>query len=449
MVELWDAAGDSVVQVLGKDQYVPNRKCGRAINELPGKPLVCPISGSIGLDSKGNVLVPVYQDTADVLRFPTLMVESEGSSMGTADMRLFYPPPNANFKDRAGLHSARGVATWSDQLIVADRNRLLFWNGLDSLSNGRPADGVIGDEFTVEEWHDCCGKIKTDEAGRLWVLGFEGRGFLDFYQLPITEYSSPLHTTWNKAITFPVLGTNDRTGLGHRVFGIAPVGNGDFLWLSDIDNHRVLRIRNPVTDPVVDVVLGQKDAKGNECNRNLFPEADASAFESGGNTDVLCFPGALSIDNMGNLYVSDHAPEVSGNQRLLVYSAEAIPTTNTEPIFAQSAMKVFTRSAVDINNLWADPWEEREVIPRYSSSRRGEFSAAAWEPAFDSKNRMVVGYNAYVGPRLAAVYEDPLGPEGLPTSFLHDFGSMFYAAAFDDNDNLYLSDINRGRLLVY
>ena len=449
MVELWDPAGVSVVQILGKDQYVPDRTCGGSLTELPGNPRMCPISGSVGFYGVGNVLVPVYQDTADVLRLSTLMLDGEDGSMGTADMRLFYPPPNSNCKDRIGLHSARGVATWRDQLIVADRNRLLFWNGLDTLSNGKPADGVIGDEFAVEDWHFCCGKIKVDEAGRLWVLGFEGRGFLDVYQLPLTEYSAPLHTTWIETASFSVLGANHRTRLGHRVFGIAPVGNGDFLWLSDTDNHRVLRIRNPLTDPVVDVVLGQKDADGNACNRGLFPEADTSAFEKGENSNVLCFPGALSIDNLGNLYVSDHALEVSGNRRLLIYSAEATPTNNTEPILAPTAMKVFMRSAVGPNNLWADPWEQREVIPRYSSARWGEFAAATWEPAFDSKNRMAVGYNAYVCPRFAAVYEDPLGPEGLPTSFLHDFGSMFYAAAFDDNDNLYLSDINRGRLLVY
>ena len=62
---------------------------------------------------------------------------------------------------------------------------------------------------------------------------------------------------------------------------------------------------------------------------------------------------------------------------------------------------------------------------------------------------MVVGYNAYVGPRFVGVYDDPLGPETLPNAFLNDFGSMPYTATFDDNDNLYVGDINRGRVLVY
>ena len=62
---------------------------------------------------------------------------------------------------------------------------------------------------------------------------------------------------------------------------------------------------------------------------------------------------------------------------------------------------------------------------------------------------MVTGYNAYVGPRFVGVYDDPLGPDTLPNAFLNDFGSMSFTAAFDDSDNLYVGDINRGRVLVY
>ena len=49
--------------------------------------------------------------------------------------------------------------------------------------------------------------------------------------------------------------------------------------------------------------------------------------------EVLCYPGALSIDRRGNLFVSDHTLEVNGNRRLLVFSAESTPVTNSETIF--------------------------------------------------------------------------------------------------------------------
>ena len=443
MVELWNMAGSSVLKVLGKDSYRPERVCDSALEFLPGAPQMCYIAGGFGIDSEGNVLVPVFLRTADVIRFAT----DGRDPIGRADRRLFYPPQAPNFKDSKGIHSARGVAVWQDQLIVSDIARLMFWNGLDTLSNGRPADGIVGDEFTSPDWRPwCCGRIKVDAAGRLWVLSFEGRKFVDVYQLPLTEASVPLHTMWTDiGRTLPVLGQDSRVAVGPAMFGIAPVGSGEFVWLSDTDNHRVLRIRDPLTNPVVDVILGQSDASGKECNRGRFQAAARTSVADLSNSDVLCFPGALSIDRFGNLYVSDHGLEVNGNLRLLVFSATAIPSTNSEAIFAPFASKIFVRSAVGRHSLWADPQGRGAVF----GERDLTLAAATWEVAFDSTNRMVTGYNAYVGPRFVGVYDDPLGPDTLPNAFINDFGSMSFTAAFDDSDNLYVGDINRARVLVY
>ena len=445
MVELWDGAGVSILQVLGKDSYRPGHECGEAMFEWPDTPRMCDLAGSVGIDARGDLLVPVYLAAADVFRFPALATGADTTAVGPVDRRLFYPPSGANFQDRVGLHSARGVAVWQDQLVVSDIGRLLFWNGLETLYNGRPADGVIGDEFEVAEWTHCCGRIKVDAGGRLWVLAFEGIHFLDVYQLPLTEESVPLHTMWKDSTSFPVLGTTERIALGGRVFGIAPEGNGSLLWLSDTDNHRVLRIRDPLTDPVVDVILGQPDTTGTLCNQGRFRADDRSEIGGGGHRDVLCSPGALSIDRMGNLYVSDHALEVEGNKRLLVFSRSSTPSGNSQTIFAPHAEKVFLLSERTPSYLSTGSGGDRERI----GESWHPFTAATWEPAFDSTNRMVVGYNAYFGPRFVGVYDDPLGSDELPTSYLYDFGSMPYAATFDDNDNLYVGDINRARVLVY
>ena len=437
MVELWDTTGASVNVVLGKTSYMPDKRCGPTMSGVPGWARLCPIGGSIGIDSRGNVLAPVYHDVADVFRFPTSNVGADHGGLGINPVgRLFFPPFEDNFRDRHGIHSARGVAAWKDQLIVSDMKRLMYWNGLDTLSNGRPADGVLGDAYAFGEWQYCCGRIKVDEAGRLWVLSFEGRQFIDVYQLPLTEYSVPLHTFRKDEVSFPVLGTNERIELGPRGFGIAPVGKGNLLWLGDTDNHRVLRIRDPLTNPVVDMILGQRDARSTECNQDRTGSL---------RMDTLCYPGGLSIDKMGNLFVSDHALEVEGNFRLLVFLADILPEGNDEVIYGRTASSVFRRSAVGRNNVWANPWEPTGVIQKHTR----DLTAATWEVAFDSANRMVTGYNAYIGPRFAGVYEDPLdGPE-LPDYFLNDYGSMLYTTTFDDNDNLYVGDINRGRVLVY
>ena len=433
-VELWDGTGTSVLQVLGKNSYQPYRECANTLLWAAG--------GGLGIDSRGHALVSAYRDTSDVFRFPSYGLEANGDIGSKPDKRLFSPPPGFNLKDLWGLHSPRGITVWQDQLIVSDLHRLMFWNGLDTLYDGRPADGVVGDEVNVGEWPFCCGRIKVDEAGRLWVLSFEGTHFLDVYQLPLTEHSVPLHTTWKQQTVFPVLGTDKMITVGRRIHGITPVGRGESLWLSDTDNHRVIRIRDPLTSPVVDVILGQEEAEGTECNMGSVSEAAL---------DEICSPGALSIDRKGNLYVSDHTLEVEGNQRLLVFSPEATPLTTMATIYAPSPIKAFKRSAIGLSNLWVNPypWRSLEEFGQLDGGLWGPFTAATWEPAFDSANRMVVGYNAYVAPRFVGVYDDPLGPDKLPTSYLYDFGSMPYTATFDENDNLYVGDINRGRVLVY
>ena len=442
MVELWDAAGSSVLKVVGKNSYRPERTCD-SLEFLPGSPWFCRIAGGFGIDAQGNVLVSVFLDVADVIRFST----TGADPIGHADKRLFFPPPDPNFKDRKGIHSARGVAVWKDQLVVSDIDRLLFWNGLRTLSNGKPADGVVGEENQGPgTWQWCCGRIKVDTAGRLWVLSFEGLRFVDVYQLPLTEESVPLYTMWKDiGNTLPVLGEDSRVAIGPKMFGIAPVGASEFVWLSDSDNHRVLRIRDPLTNPVVDVILGQADAGGKQCNRGRFEPAAKTSIADLSNSDVLCYPGALSIDRLGNLYVSDHGLEVNGNYRLLVFSAATLPTTNTEAIFGPSASKAFVRSAVGRHNLRPNPWGRGAVIEESDFT----LMAATWEVAFDSTNRMVAGYNGYVAPWFVGVYDDPLGPSALPNTYLNDFGSSPFAMTFDDNDNLYVGDLNRARVLVY
>lgn len=449
MIELWDQEGERVLKVLGKESYAPERKCGetRQTSWDDGSG-ICNSAGSIAIDARGNVLVPAFLGVSDIFRYPSSTFAHRNTVPARPDKRLFFPPPGANFTSPTNVHSSRGVAAWGDQIVVSDIERLMFWNGLDDLTNGQPPDGVVGSKFKEGYWTDCCGKIKVDEAGRLWVLGFEGRWFIDVYQLPLTEYSVPLHTIWLDGQTFPVLGEHAEVFIEDRIFGIAPSGHGEFLWLSDTDNHRVLRIRDPLTNPVVDAILGQSDHNGVLCNR-VTPlrahEPDTGGALLNPQPDTLCLPGALSIDRLGNLYVSDHSLEAGGNHRLLVFRTGVLPLTNSATIYGPAADKIFTHSAEGVSNLWAGGWETDARVPY----RNLPMSAATWEPAFDSSNRMVVGYNSYLAGRFVGVYDDPLGPNTLPDSYLYDFSSMPYTATFDDRDNLYVGDINRGRVLVY
>ena len=434
MVELWNWEGDTVERVLLKDSYRPVPECGEPLEVLAGSP-PCNSAGGVGIDAQGNVLVPLYLPNHDVLRFGPSEESRDGSAV-QANKRLFYPPSGFNQMSNARLGGGGGVAVYQDQLIVSEYGRLLFWDGIQDLYSGQPADGVVGAE-RYRNWLPCCERIKIDEAGRLWVGGFEGRGFVDVYELPLNNYSVPLHTIWTtQDASFPVLGQDAQITFDGRIFGIAPVGKGEFVWISDTDNHRVLRIRDPLTNPTVDVILGQKDTKGNLCNRGRFRMADRAEIRGNSHGDLLCFPGALSIDRLGNLYVSDHSLEVLGNLRLLVFAKDLTPLTNSEAIFAPHATKIFVDSTRDGSRLGSYALETKKVIDRMWRS----FEASAWEPAFDSTNRMVVGYNGYRGPRFVGVYDNPLGTGEYPTSYLYDFWSMPYSATFDDNDNLYIGE---------
>ena len=425
--------------------------------------------GGIGVDTEGNVLISITRFAQDVLRFPTSSASVNSGVQDYSDRQLFSPPGGHNFKGGRELGWVAGVAVYGDQLIAADPKRLMFWNDVKNLRNGQSADGVIGETFYLHSAHTCCGRIKVDGAGRLWVLGTDTTRYIKVYQLPLTAQSEPIRTIQTDSLTLPVLGTNETVRLGPTTFvipasghrqsstvtlgpyirSIAPVGNGEMVWITDSYNHRVLRIRNPLNNPVVDVILGQTDAAGNKCNRRAHIGAWDNPVEvlRSPRPNMLCFPGGLAYDRLGNLYVSDHSLEVAGNKRLLVFAAGSIPIDNQSVIYAPAATKVFTSLGTVERRYFAPRWEPRQAIDISGHVMVG--TVATWEPAFDSVNRMAVGFNSYAGPRFVAFFHSPLGPDTAPSGFFHDLVSMPYAATFDENDNLYVTDINYNRILIY
>jgi len=203
--------------------------------------------------------------------------------------------------------------------------------------------------------------------------------------------------------------------------GIAPVDGGDQVWVSDPRNHRVFRISDATTSPTVDIVLGQTSTSGNQCNQGRGWGSPSQ--------DSLCQPSGMALDPYGNLYVADHALEVEGNHRLLEYDASLFPANPATALFAIPASRVF-----GTGGSFTGPCQSPLCGP--------------WEPAFDSAGRMVVGFNAYIGQRFPAVYENPPA-NPLPFTALSDYYSMAYGATFDAQDNLYVADLNRGRVLIY
>ena len=73
------------------------------------------------------------------------------------------------------------------------------------------------------------------------------------------------------------------------------------------------------------------------------------------------------------------------------------------------------------------------------------------KPRLTVENNMAVGFNMYPSGRFVALYRDPASADTgtEPTAYLNDLTSMPFAATFDDDDNLYIGDSNRARVLIY
>jgi hypothetical protein len=527
-------------------------------------------AGSFGIDSEGYryILGSAYgaHNRHQVMIFPNTPNPIAPSAA------IFVRNDSGNEVTNYSMFSGTGVAVVGNQVIAADDTRLLFWNDRNNLQNGQTADGVVSLSGSALG-------IMADQANHLYVALARANGpEILVYTTTLTNFSQPLPTN----LKFPFYLINNEGTLSPSTgafYGVQPSANGDFLWIGQKEASRVFRVRNPLTNPQVDIVLGQTDPYGQSRNRQpvTFTQTvgvtvtgnsiqktgaggnwDAGAIsdksfvtdgsvsmkiqnsgvafglnhdnlnasytdldygfivDSGGQLKIydqgavvltttysigdvltvqiedngfwtnylrnstsllrigrdfqhlpafplffdssirdsqatisdariggvwipmldttLNFPGAVALDRKGNLYVSDHSTEQNGNFRLLEFNENLFPTNNTSVIYAPAASKVFP-------------------------------NIGTWQPAFDSENHMVVGFNKYqelVGPdpinlpdpanniRFPGIYLDPLATGFTrPDSFLYDLHSMAFAATFDSDDNLYVTDTMRGRVLVY
>ncbi len=370
--------------------------------------------GSIGLTSDGDVWLSGSEAFQDVLRFPGPIAAPMLGSLAKSDYSLFSSGGEHNLLTSRSFASPAGVVLAEGQLIVSDRGRLLFWNNPSSLTNWQSALGAAGTTSPAPENPEKYGRMIADENGHLYVIHANK---IEIFQLPLSMGEMPIVTLPN---TLQDLEGNTIDLLGFEPFGtggLATDAEGDYLWFTQTQAHRVLRIRHPLTAPVVDVVIGQLDADDSGCNLSGHTQVQDYDLRR------LCHPGGVSLDNLGNLYVSDATIESVGNKRLMIWSASSLPTNNTQTLYAP-------------------------VAHRYGLVNTGPLQVA-----FDSQNRAVVGFNDYqdlsvVNPRHSLVAFDNLYDSDAHTEFM-EYMVMPYSIQFDSQDNLYVSDMNRFRVLKY
>ncbi len=411
--------------------------------------------GGIGVDSAGNVFVSFMDPMIDVLRYPapipglnysggiyTVNLPNAGEAHAP-DVDVFKPQQNpgaggmsnhvSNYTVGA-LGLAIGSGSGITQLIAADGHRLMYWN-LDytnqpslGLTNGKAADGFAATTPSTYLYFagDWFGRICTDSASpqpHLWTLHANGGGvWVETYNLPLVSWQTG-SAVINSSV--PVLGGGSLTWSAQ---GIAVDPTGQYLWLADTMNNRVIRIRNPLTSPQVDIILGQPDAVSNAINQGGVE----SAY-------TLNLPGAVTMDHHGNIYVSDFSLESNGNARLLEYSAASVQNTTANCIFNVAASHVYAKNG-NFGPVGCYPFSLQSLSP-----------CGPWQPAFRSDDMvMTVGTMGYVGSRWPVGFYNPLTQFDVPSAYMNDFQSMgAYSEVFDSNGNLFMTDPDRSRVLIY
>ena len=394
------------------------------------------IFGSVGVDAQGNVFV-ANKEWQDVWRFPAPIPTPQPQVAHSADVDVFKPYHygGVNGPGTHGMYYSLGIAVGYSlgvTQIIQSSDLIRFWNmppsGPQGLQNGQTVDGLVGAPDSVNyplsgppSYFD---RIKTDRAGHLWALS--GGPRISVFNLPLVNAEAVLKTLQ------PPLPDLEGTMVNwSRVDGLAVDPNANFLWISDPPNSRVMRIRNPMTNnPVIDIILGQPNALSGVLN-----------YPSGTPTQQnLHQPGAVELDHQGDLFVSDHSLEVSGDGRLLRYDAATVTNvSNTATLFLVPASAVY--GAGGLTNFSSPGC----VNPLPDSG-----VCAPWGVSFNPDDSlMVVGQDGQATNNFfSLVIANPLVSDN-PITHLSDFDSQSYSSTFDDAGNLYVANHNRSRVLIY
>lgn len=384
--------------------------------------------GGIGIDRDGNVLVASwYFAQHRSLRFAApdfVVAEPFLNTLPTST-----EAPNATGPQE--LDRAYGIEIAGGQLIASDGSRMLVWNRPWRAVSGQSADAVIGapDFVTLPDIWANFKRMRADARDQLWVIySSYSTTELRAYKLPLSTGDEPVRTL-RSPLPMPdgrLFPWSEFVSIG----GIAIQPNCDCLWISDRGYNRVFRIRDASTQPIVDMVLGQTNLAGIQCNQGRDSEDPPTQKPS---ATSLCAPGGLSFDLEGNLWVADANLEFHGNQRLLRFRAEALAVMPTQPLFGIPADAVVGGGGMEAGGC----------LDRQSDPLCGPF-----EPTFFRDGRMVVGLNGYLGSRFPLIYGQ-WATKPTPIAALGDFYSMPTSARVDPFDNLYIVDHNRTRILIY
>jgi hypothetical protein len=230
----------------------------------------------------------------------TVLMGAAGDKIADRVLGQFdFSHNGANILTNVGLSAPGAVAidrgAVPNRLYVADagNHRVLGWRSVSALTNGAPADLVIGQPDFLTSLAECNNAAVTGQT-----------------------------------LCNPV------------AIAVDAAGN---LYVADSGNSRVLEYNSPFTtdNTVPGLVFGQNGS------------FTSSACNLGGSiTDAtLCRPGGVAVDSAGHVYISD-----TGNSRILEYNTPSAANTHADTVFGQGGSSVresATTAAASVRTLCA------------------------------------------------------------------------------------------------
>jgi hypothetical protein len=309
-------------------------------------------AGSMGVDSANNIYLAEV-DNQRVMRYAGNPADAPtGASTGTAPAAnaILFPVPsnttiNVNQIGGHGLYSPNNVllvkypsgTTPSSQMIVFDQFRALFWNGYDTKTSGSVADGVLYQPDLATHSDTGTGVLHGIAANSTGSKIFVGAsGHIDVFAGPLTTNKQPFATISGN-INFRLGGSTGAI----NVQGLAYDEANDVLWIGDNWNangggSRVLRVTSPLSNPVINLVLGQPSATSVKPNRGLdTPSGTNNLACPSRQADSFGWMTAIRLDTKGNLYVVDatHEGWQCSNNRVLEFDAATLVPASNQDFF--------------------------------------------------------------------------------------------------------------------
>ncbi len=382
--------------------------------------------GSIGFDSDNNIYFADERfNRVTTYRLPYDLITLNGKACLPDPRGGTSPGGGFNLKVAKELGESVGIAVFANQLIVKDEQSLKVWNGYLGKPVGASPDlyleGSFADRVRISQ--------AIDDKNRLWI--YNEQFGIKIYQLPFKGNDAPL------ADVVKLFWNDDGSEVSYGPGTIAYDKVSKAIYVADIGNHRVLRIKNydEFREKLyVDMVIGQPDKQTVACNQDQTMPWRASGDPS---ADSLCQPIVVKFDSKGNMFVVENDYECHGNDRIVVFYADDLKNANG--MFPSiEAKKAFIGA-----------------LTRKGPCEAVNYPASPVSIAFNSKDEMVVGSDGYYPSsqldlrhkRQIFVYKNPL-VKGSP-----DYAVQLPMGApgeivFDQDDNLIVQDHTWGRIWV-